>query len=358
MKRLVTLLCTMAILASCNCNFEMMTSIAKDGTVTRCFICPADSLLLCGTLPEEIEESVLPIEITDEWILFWSSVSDHERHQWPMTPEEYVACTDTLLLTAERVFSSVKDMSDNFQFDILPVKPSSELERNFRWFFTEFVFSETFPAPEFSVPVTDFLTEEEAFFWFRGKPSQADAASGSVLFEDLCDVAPRVNKWFAANYLAEASKYIADHYNEIPDAPVSKEEFVKGIDSLVKQHAESAGGSEISESWLKDVFYSRYGSDTYFQCIKGMEKPLPSELWSMYMNFSFNYSVVLPGNPIPSDGIKVSGRIQNVSLNPGMIYPGDYTVRFASRSPNVWAWFLTVFLILSVLQFILPRRSK
>ena len=217
------------MLTSCNCNFKMVTSIEKDGTVARSFICPADSALLCGTPASDINESILPIKITEEWKLYWNTVNSSERHAWPMTPEEYCSQEDTIILTVERNFDSAEDMSRNFQFDIVPVKPYSKLEKKFRWFYTEYIFSETFPQPDFRVPVSDFLSEEEALFWFTGEVNDTGMQSGSLIFEDLCAIAPRVNKWLAANYLAEASEYVAKHYDDIRNVPMTREEYVSVV---------------------------------------------------------------------------------------------------------------------------------
>lgn len=357
MKRIITLLCTVALLISCNCNFRMITSVEKDGTIVRSFICPADSALLCGTPVSDIDESILPIEITDKWKLYWNTVSSSERHIWPMTPEEYNSQEDTIILTVERIFDSAGDMSRNFQFDIIPVKPYSQLEKKFKWFYTEYIFSETFPQPNFIVPVSDFLSEEEALFWFTGVANDTEMQSGSLIFEDLCAIAPRVNKWLAANYLAEASEYVANHYDNIRNAPMTREEFVDSIESFVKQQSEKADDSGISESWLEESFIRQYGSNAFMNCINEMDEPLLSEKWSAYMNFSFNYSVVMPGKPMPMPGILINGKVQSCNLNLGMIYPHDYILRFKSRDINAWAWLLCAFVVFFIAFSVLPKRK-
>lgn len=355
MKRIITILCAVALLTSCNCNFKMITSIEKDGTVARSFICPADSALLCGTPASDINESILPIKITEEWKLYWNTVNSSERHAWPMTSEEYCSQEDTIILTVERNFDSAEDMSRNFQFDIVPVKPYSKLEKKFRWFYTEYIFSETFPQPDFRVPVSDFLSEEEALFWFTGEVNDTGMQSGSLIFEDLCAIAPRVNKWLAANYLAEASEYVAKHYDDIRNVPMTREEFVNSIESFVKQQSEKADDNGISESWLEEAFIRQYGSNAFMKCIKEMDEPLPSEKWSAYMNFSFNYSVVMPGKPMPMPGISINGKVQSCKLNLGMIYPRDYILTFKSRDINAWAWLLCAFVVFFTIFSVLSK---
>lgn len=345
MRHSISILCAVSLLTSCNCNFRMVTSIEKDGAITRSFICPADSALLCGTQASDINESILPIKITDDWEVSWNTVNDPEHHSWPMTPEEYNSCKDTVLLTVKRRFDSAEDMSDKFQFDIIPVKPYSKLEKKFKWFYTEFVYSETFPKPDFTIPLSEYLSDEEALFWFTGKPENTVNRSGSLVFEDLCNIAPRINEWLAANYLAEVSQYIANHYDEVPDAPISREEFVNSVDTFVKQCSSEAGDSSIYDSsWLEMSFLRHYGSNAFMKCIKDMTEPLPSEIWSAYMNFSFCYSTVMPGNPKPSSMCSVNGKVQSCTLNLGMIYPEDYTLVFRSQVFNVWAWLSCAFL--------------
>jgi len=348
MKKIFAIMGATVLLASCNCDFSMLTTIKRNGEITRSFICPADSALVCGEVKTDIDEAVLPIIVTDKWDLSWNSVDGKETHPWPMTPEEYSSRTDSILLKAERHFKSAEEMRDEFQFDIIPLKPSSKFEKKFKWFYTEYTFSETFPQPEFSIPVYDYLTEEEAKYWFTGKGREALSPSGSVHFEILCNIGPKVNKWLGANYLAEICQYISEHYDEVPEPPIDKEAFAAEKCAFVKKAAETATDDFLTDTWLSQVFKDYFGTDVYMKCISDKKDSLPSETWSMFMNFGFAYSVVLPGKPYQSSYACVNGKVQTFNLNLGMIYAGDYTVTAKSRTANIWFWILTVILLVFV----------
>jgi len=340
MKQTFALFCVLTIVTSCNCDFNMVTTIDKSGALTRCFICPADSALLCGNTQRETK---LPITITDDWSLSWNTNVNPVRHNWPMTPDEYSSCIDTISLFVERRFSSAEEMSSEFQFDAVPIKPHSRLEKKFKWFYTDYTFCETFPQPEFSIPVSDYLTREEALFWFTGNPIIAQSPSGSVMFENLSEIAQSVNKWFCANSLADAFQCIVDNYEDIQGTGIPKEDFVGEKDRFIRQMTKE--GYNLSEFSKEDAFNQYFRTNAYSEFIKENSNSL-ADSWWLNMNFTFTYSVVLPGKPIPSSGATINGNAQIFNLNLGMIYPGDYNVTAKSRSYNLWACILSIVVLL------------
>lgn len=338
-----------AFVASCNCDFDLVTTIGEDGSVTREIVCPADSAFLCGNSAmnmDPFDSGVLPVKITEDWTLTWQVKGEEEEHTWPLNSADYHFADDTVLIHARRHFDSVEQMNGQFHFDIVPVSPISGFEKKFRWFYTSYTFRDTFPQPSFPVPVTDYMTSEEATLWFVG--GEEEGSSGSVMYERLNGIEKKARKWMYANYLSEAFQYVADHYDELGDTPLSLQEFISERDSFIStETAESADVPEIEAKSLCDDFSRYFGTDIFSGCIREGEETFQSDVWATFVNYSFEYSVKLPGSPI-----------RTCRLNLGMIYPGDYTVTTVSRSINVWAWALTGLALLAAAVLVCREKFQ
>ena len=76
------------------------------------------------------------------------------------------AVKDTICVYARKEYASVEDMCAGSPMFFVDEQAGADgsLDKEFRWFYTDYVFTEKFSsvADYFKVPVTDFMSEEEA----------------------------------------------------------------------------------------------------------------------------------------------------------------------------------------------------
>ena len=66
------------------------------------------------------------------------------------------------------------------------IKASSQLEKHFKWFYTDYTFTETFANEDstlFPIPLSQFLSADTASFWFTGQPNLTRSLSGAEMKE-------------------------------------------------------------------------------------------------------------------------------------------------------------------------------
>lgn len=352
MNRIIYMAACAALLVSCDCEFDMTTIVDRDGSITRIISCPADSAFMCG---DTIGTDECPIAITSDWELSW--MKDGERRQWPVSVQEYgQLCRGSKpVVDISRRFESARQMNSLFQFDALPmpVRPVAGLTKKVKLFHTEYTYTETFPRYEsFSVPVTDYMSMDDAILFFQGSPDMT-SRSGSVLFDRLSELTDSVSRWFAANFLDEAFRYLARNYGSIKDAPMSEVEFLAKRDAFIRYPVSDLEGSSLGRA-LDDFF----GTDVYSNYIKGItDDAFQTQIMAFVTNLPFDYTVVMPGTVIPAPGLLTDGNTATFHMNVGMIYPADYTVTVSSRTQNVWAYAL-LFVVLAAAFIGIPMASS
>lgn len=370
MKRIIYTAVCAAMLVSCDCKFDMTTIVDKDGSITRVISCQADSAFMCGTIAED----KCPIAVTPDWEPSW--LMDGAKHQWPLTPEEY----DSLCRGRRRVvdltrrFESVEEMNRQFQFDalLIPVKPVAELRKKFKLFHTDYTYTETFPQygnPK--VPVTDYMSMDEAILFFQGAHDVNLTRSGSVMFDCLSNLFEQAEKWLFANKLAEAFSYLVQNYDSIAGAPMSKQEFLAQEDAFIKSPVPDLASADLDYQMLRKVLKDFFETDAYSDFIAansqnmgdyyypGCSKTLLTQGLPFFMNLTFDYVVCMPGTVISAPGAIVGGNAAVFLMNFGMIYPADYTITVQSRTQNIWAYVLLFILLTAAFIGIpLAKRKK
>ena len=150
-------------------------------------------------------------------------------------------------------------------------------------------------------------------------------------------------------------KTIANHYDSIPNPPVSQEEFISLKDSIMEFGYENCYDEfDNVKGLLKDFFKSNAFSSFF----KDYEKLLDSDLENTVELplIKTSYILKMPGRVIDPGCGTVSDGVIEYRFEGGFLIPGDYTITATSRSTNVWAFILSAAVILLALLSLLYRR--
>ena len=361
-----------ALLSSCQGDIEMLTIVNEDGSCMREIVVAADRSLLTTGKYDNDDPHVARIE--DGWELYWGYKGDNSRFPIPMSVEKYDsisrevgpsrAVKDTVCVYARKEYASVEDMCAGSPMFFVDGQAGADgsLDKEFRWFYTDYVFTEKFSsvADYFKVPVTDFMSEEEALYWFSGTPDLYAGKPTWRYYELLEDLKEKADRWVFANMHYNILSSIADRYDMVVDPPVSKDEFIAQLRDVVKQLA-SCDTYKLEYSTARSIVSSHFGSDAYSPFInedewKKDEILSTTAAFDYLFLFYYNESIVMPGRVIDDGGGMYKDGVVTFKVDAGRFLLKDYEIRVVSRIVNVWAFIVTAVLASALCVAVIYRR--
>ena len=325
------------MITSCDKNVTMVTEINRDGTCTR-QVSTADDCLLDVESWEQVESQ---------------DTSAHKK------------------VTLRRSFSSVEEMSANPILSVYgePVRSEASLKKTFKWFYTDYTFTETFAGwgDHFDIPITKYVSQDEASFMWTGYPNLIEGMTGIDMVDKLDKIQENLEYWEYSIILNCHFKLIANNYDDISNPPVNRDVFISLRDSVIKFGCEN-GYDEFSEvklllnDYFKSDAYNIFYSSSSIAADEFRDK-YEAESDSIFYpvcNIIFlkaPYCLKMPGRVTDTGrGTLTDGGIQ-YRFEGGFLVPGDYTISASSRVTNIWAFILSAAVILLALLSLLYRRK-
>ena len=273
---------------------------------------------------------------------------------------------DTVTTSFSKFFESVEKMCEETPLLLNGTKMRSKakLDKRFRWFYTEYTFTETFycVGDTFKLPVTDYADKAEISYWFTGQPNLIAGMSGAEASQKLGDMEPKITKWLNDNLFKTGFDFIVANYDSIANPPVSREQFIQLHDSLAKYllaHDDEILAINVEDA-LRDFFhYNAYAM--FFD----EDNPLGEKLNKEFMNrlniFWFNvpYTLSMPGKVTDAGNgtLQPDGTILYPFTGERLI-PQDYTITATSHVAHIWAYIVTLLIILLAIGSFLYRRKR
>lgn len=375
---LILILFVALFATSCEKSTDMLTVINSDGSCYRQFTGKADSAFMCG---DTIDKSnPFPIKIDSTCKVSWEYGKSDLRTEFPLSRSLYDSLTDSVSVNKMRTkkrsgyfdvvvrqnFKSVEQMAHKFKF-----KPSHEwrnmkvkyaLEKKFRWFYTYYRYRETYPKIEtgFALPIENFMSKDEARFWFTGEPNLLQGMNGIEIRNYIGDLENKHNQWFAKNVWNAQYAVALANYGLIGKAPVTRKRLELLKDSIFKSEVKDYQDFKM-ESILNKYFNTKVFSklwETENSPMKKYEAQFYKQPFMAYLSHSFTYKLVLPGEIIKSNNAIIKGDTLVWNLTSTRMMYGNYVLEAQSRKVNSWAFVVTGFLfIIAVGSFIYKSGS-
>lgn len=261
-------------------------------------------------------------------------------------------------------FGRVEEMSVHPALQIFgePVRSETVLDKRFKWFYTDYTFTETFAGwqDNFNIPLTDYVTADEASFWFTGYPELTKGRTGGEIADFTSKLQEKMENWFYASAWDIYFNTIAHFYDDIKNPPVDRKTFLGSRDSIIRiafdrgvDFFDDQRDELVDEYFKSDVFvkldltedkYDSYSDTLYYRSL-GMS------------GLQCDYKLSMPGRIIDAGYGTISddGSIE-YRFDGGFMIPGDYTITASSRCVNVWAFLLSgLVLIVAVGSFFIKR---
>lgn len=330
MRYLFLSFCLLAALTACESeHISMNTIINEDGTCAREIRFKTDSATLAqGHMGEE--SNIMGILDDDRWLY-----------------EIY----DTTWVWAQRDFVSLDEMTQSVPLQIAgkQIRSTATLEKRFRWFYTDYVYTETFEsiAPLFKVPLSKYMNDETAAYWLTGSPDILKGYSGMERKDYLDKMEDQFTHFVNANLINDVMDVLALHYDSIPNPPVDKETFLARKDTLIELSERGTKGTADFD--VEKMLNEFFGTNTYTQVLK--EHPIISPAWeqrqAVYVSalmLDVDYQLTLPGGIIEinecGEGTFRDGELHYRLSGMRLLAP-HYTIRCVSSGKNNWALFVS-----------------
>lgn len=273
---------------------------------------------------------------------------------------------DTVSTTFSMPFKSTEEMSQQtpLQLNGTRLRSKASLKKQFRWFYTNYVFTETFYCVGDTFQLADTLYADKALisYWFTGEPNLVKGLSGAETSQKLSEIEPAINRWLNDNLLKVGFDYIVSHYDSIPNPPVSKERFIELHESLVQFIM--AGADDLLDIKPEERLQAFFHSDAYnsfFDDETTLGKGLTDELSKQLNIFWFNvpYTLTMPGTVTDAgNGALLADGSILYPFKGERLIPKDYTITATSRVTHIWAYLVTLTIIFIALGSILYRKKR
>ena len=255
--------------------------------------------------------------------------------------------------TFTRNYNDAAQMSQDIplKLDGKRLQSKANVEKRFRWFYTEYTFTEEFATigGNFPLPPTLYADSAMVSTWFVELPELMKTMNGAEAMNILSDMGHKMDTWLSDNLIHSGMDYICTHYDSITNPPVDREQFVQLRDSLATFLRKQSNGDFLTYDHKKGVkdFFNSNAYDIFFDdspCAKGLTKHLAPIV--NFTNLNVPYALTMPGEVTnPGNGFYCDGVITYI-LSGDRLIPGNYTITATSRKTNIWAWIASAAIIL------------
>ena len=363
------------LMTSCtNRDERMLTVINEDGSCSR--------EMSFHPYKEQVKASFNePLEINGlyyntDWERTWSVTGDSIRHACPMTQQQWDSLQnvfanqnvpDKILMHTKRHYQNVSEMSDSLTRAVRHLfKATASLDKHFKWFYTDYTYKETFAIMDinqiFPVSLDRFVSADSASYWFTGEPNLAAGLTGAEQKEMLDDIETRISQWFNACTMAFVYAQVWLCYDEVKNPPVSKEQYIELKDSIVMSSAVRNMDLFCNINQVSNIIKDFYHSDAYaplFSDSTKWERLLETKYKSFEnlarMKPMLDY--MMPGKVIDAGNGVVEGNVVRYKFSGERLIPHPYDVIITSRVINVWAFIITILIVLIAVGSFFYRRK-
>lgn len=353
------------LIVSCKESTDMLTVVKPDGSCYRVFNETADNEFLLGD--KSADHNPFPVNIDENWEISWQHKNSSIRNDFPLTQAmldsintqsssskiEGQKIKSDIIVFLRKDFRTVEEMDTAFSFrenhswKNIPVK--HRLDTKFRWFYTYFKFSETYPKiqTQIDIPLSKYMTEDEAMYWFTGQPDILKGMNGIEAREYLGKLEDNYNAWFSRNSWNAQFSVLLASYNNLINPPVNYSELQNLKDSIFDSKVKNSPDYKM-EQILNEFFDTKSFSILW----RDEESPMKQfessyfENTMSYLENSLNYKLILPGKIIDPGNAIVNGDTLTWRLTAYRMFPKDFVIQATSRKANIWAFILTGLIVL------------
>lgn len=353
-------------------NINMLTVIHADGSCDKEFQNTVDWLFMIGDTTIK-NSTAFPVKIdTAVWQVSWQYQDGEIHTRFPLTLADLQSLKiDTtksdahFQLKIRKHFNSVDEMS---RFEPINAwnhaKIHYSLNKQFRWFYTYYTYTETYPKLQIAkdlTPVSKYFTDEEAQYWFSGTPDLSRGMNGLETNDLNKNLEEKYNRWLSHILWNEYYKVYVENYDKL-NLKLSQAEFTQLSDTLFEKEGKAAFDLEkpnldkVLDKHFQTKTFSEFAgkNDSLFNL--AIDKLLKSDLFLEEIHC--NYSLQLPGKILSGNYYsQTDDGALHWNVTSVRMFLQDYVIRAESRKTNGWAFFIAfIVLLAAVLSYFVPKK--
>ena len=337
------------LVVSCNDPDTVVTNfVHPDGSVTRKIEMKSNE----GNADKRFKISEVQVPIDKSWKVKDSCEVDKKGDT-------------TWVRRAEKLFKSIDELNLAYRADSgsnREFKRDAEFRKTFKWFNTEFRFSEEIEKRlSYGYPVKEFLNNEELTYFYSPENLKSEKENGpdSLKFKALSDsVKNKTDIWTAKNlvseWIGEFSKLTAGKTeNEMTyqSLKAREDEFVNIVEK---------NDTQLDSLWKNGILLRELIGDADAMKFKTEADSALSLVTNKILADFSDYSVriVMPGKLIGTNGFIDSSHVLLWPVTSDYFMTEKYEMWAESKLPNIWAWIVSAFFLVFVLTGVILRIIK
>lgn len=341
----MTLALVLLSVMSCDEPETVVTDIVHtDGSVTR--------KIEMRNNEDKFKVSDLQVPFDSTWVIRDSiEISDKGDTTW--------------VKRAEKTFVNVAELNLTYKNDSganREVSRSAHFSRKFRWFNTEFRFSEKIDKTmEFGYPVSDFLDSEELHFYYAPDKFQEEKlhSADSLRYKALKDsINKKTDRWAMKNLIDE-------WVGEFALLMHGKDTGILSADSLRLHENEFVRLAEANEDkldslWTNGIILRELIGDENANKYKTeADSAIDIAADKLWINFKgYSVKMIMPGKLTGTNGYIDSSKVLVWPVKSDFFMTEPYEMWAESKIQNRWAWIVSGVFLLFVITGVLIRVTK
>jgi hypothetical protein len=346
-KIIVSLLLMMV--ASCNEPETVVTNIVHpDGTITRKIEMKSNE----SKAEERFKTSDLLVPFDSTWTVVDSCEVNKDGDT-------------TWIRRAEKLFTNVNEINLTYKADSgynRHFGRHAEFMKRFRWFNTEFRFSERIDKKMLhGYPIADFLNQEELVYFYSPDSIILKNLSGpdSLKYKAFGDtISRKTDRWMWKNVVSEwigeftrLTDWKADDEMNMSSLKAREDEFVtlalaneKNLDSL----------------WTNGILLKEFiGEANALKYKTEADSAISIASDNIWVDFrEYSVRIAMPGKVTGTNGFVQSNKEMLWPVKSDFFLTEQYEMWAESKVPNRWAWIVSGIFLLFVLTGVILRLIK
>ena len=308
-------------------NYRIVTHVDRNGSCLREIHIMADSI-----------PGNFPYDLSSGW----------EILQTDTIVNEFLSQKIKKVIKISKKFNSVQELSTDLRRDFIFPNPKESLKKRFRWFYTYFVFTAVYPevTEKGRVPMDQYLNIDEQMFYFQGDMSAYRGMNGLELKEELDDIETRFLKWHTRSMYEECFDIIM--YFADSDLHSQLSAFRDTIYSLnekqmIDQSTNMSNVCTAIDKFLAKEHFSKIYAGNEQEMNNMLEERIKTT--DELIKYNIQYELVLPGKIMTTNTVLQNNEVLVWSVNLYRYLADDYILTAESRVENIWAFVVTLLLI-------------
>jgi hypothetical protein len=347
---------------ACSRTYNVVTKVLPDGCSYREYLINSDSTLLKG----DTSKNKIPVILNSSYkVTLYNNTPSGKKLipcKWPLkTLNHSIFNSANITLTVHRDFTSAKELESSSYFNNTSwrqIKHTIIIDKKFRWFYTEHLYNETYPAynPFRKIPVSKYLSDEEIAI-YTGVKSSGYAKKDSIEQEkEMKMIENKVMDWLAHSIYEE---FFAITISNLHIININRSDSIKLIASKNNIYNLLNNTEDISPAHYIDICCSYLKNDNYRKLLIPNSKSADDfKIYDKILDIfsdNFHFSLLLPGKIVFTNADKINCDTMLWKLTAYKYFFHDYSVVARSRVTNFLMWWLTGGMIVCIIGLLLKK---